>query len=267
MEGQPHIEFDQIEVTYRAGVSGKDVVTALRPLSLSIKKGEFVFLCGQTGCGKSTLIKLITGQVQPTRGTARLNGRDLSTVPENEKHLIRRQMGYIPQDFGLLPRKNVFENVAYAMRAVGRTKRQVRRQVPDILERVHVGQRIDAYPQELSGGEQQRVAIARALINNPPLLLADELTANLDPEHSVGIMNTLTELNQKGATVIMATHDMAMVERFPKRVVRMDFGRIVQDSGNPDFTPPPPEQDEQMPMDDDLPEVIVHEPGQETPDA
>jgi cell division transport system ATP-binding protein len=142
---------------------------------------------------------------------------------------LRREMGIVPQDFALLPRKRVWENVAYAMRAVGHSRKDVRKKVPEILEQVRIGHRADAYPHELSGGEQQRVAIARALINNPPLLLADEPTGNLDPEHSWEIMELLMELNTKGTTVLVASHDMMVVERMSKRIVTLDAGRVQSD--------------------------------------
>jgi cell division transport system ATP-binding protein len=138
-------------------------------------------------------------------------------------------MGIVPQDFALLPRKRVFENVAYAMRAVGHTKREVRKRVPEILQQVHIGHRADAFPHELSGGEQQRVAIARALINDPPLLLADEPTGNLDPEHSWGIMELLKELNRNGTTIVVASHDMLVVNRMEERIVTLDNGLILSD--------------------------------------
>src|SRR5690349_5243264 len=195
MEGQaPYVLFDRVEVKY------SDIVAGLRGVSLSVAKGEFVFLCGQTGSGKSTLLKCLTCEVRPTKGRVVLSGRDLSTVRREEVPLLRREMGIVPQDFALLPSKTVWENVAYALRAVGRTRREIRKAVPEILDRVNILHRADALPNELSGGEQQRVAIGRALINNPPLLIADEPTGNLDPTHSLEIMKLLVELNMRGAT-------------------------------------------------------------------
>jgi cell division transport system ATP-binding protein len=221
MEGQaPYIQFDRVEVKY------SDVVAGLRGVSLDVMKGEFIFLCGQTGSGKSTLLKCLTREARVTKGRVLLNGRDLASVTPKEIPLLRREMGIVPQDFGLLQGKTVWENVAYALRAVGRTRREIRKAVPEILDRVNILHRADALPSELSGGEQQRVAIGRALINNPPLLLADEPTGNLDPTHSIEIMQLLAELNMRGATVIVATHDMAVVERMGKRVVQMEFGRL-----------------------------------------
>lgn len=220
----PYIEFQDVEVAY------SDLVQGLRGVSLKIQKGEFVFFCGPTGSGKSTLIKCLTREVWHTKGKVVLDGRDLNRVPARDVPLLRRQMGIVPQDFGLLPNKRVWENLSYAIRACGRTRRDVRNLVPEILERVNMLQRADAFPRELSGGEQQRVAIGRALINNPPLLLADEPTGNLDPDHSVEVVTLLQQLNLRGTTVLVATHDMPIVERFGQRVVLMEQGKIVADS-------------------------------------
>jgi cell division transport system ATP-binding protein len=202
----------------------------LRGITLNIQKGEFVFLCGPTGSGKSTLIKCLTREVWHTSGHVTIAGRDLDRVPAKDVPLLRRQIGIVPQDFGLLPNKRVWENLGYAMRACGRTRREVRNLVPEILERVNMLQRADAFPRELSGGEQQRVAIGRALINNPPLLLADEPTGNLDPDHSIDIMELLLQLNLRGTTVIVASHDIPIVERFGKRIVQMEHGKIISDT-------------------------------------
>lgn len=219
----PHISFENVEVKY------SDIVYGLRGASLRVDAGEFVFLTGLSGAGKSTLLKLVTKEVRPTSGRVYLNGRDISYAPPRHIPGIRRQMGIVPQDFALLPRKRVFENIAYAMRAVGHTKREVRERVPEILQQVHIAHRADAFPHELSGGEQQRVAIGRALVNDPPLLLADEPTGNLDPGHSWEIMELLKELNRNGATVVVASHDMMVVERMSERIVTLDQGRIVSD--------------------------------------
>jgi cell division transport system ATP-binding protein len=223
MAGEPYIRFDRVEVAY------SDLVSGLRGASFSIEKGEFVFFVGQTGSGKSTLLKVISRQVAHTSGRASLAGRDLAAVSRDEIPHLRRQMGIVPQDFGLLPNKNVWENVGYALRASGRTRRDVRKTVPGILERVNILHRADAFPRELSQGEQQRVAIGRALIHNPPLLLAAELTANLDPSHTREIMDLLLELNLRGTTILVATHDMAAVEYARQRVVSLEFGSIVAD--------------------------------------
>lgn len=219
-----YVEFKDVAVAY------SDLVSGLRGITLNIQKGEFVFLCGPTGSGKSTLIKCLSREVWHTSGLVRISGRDLDKVPPRDVPLLRRQIGIVPQDFGLLPNKRVWENLGYAMRACGRTRKEVRNLVPEILERVNMLQRADAFPRELSGGEQQRVAIGRALINNPPLLLADEPTGNLDPDHSIDIMELLLQLNLRGTTVIVASHDIPIVERFGKRIVQMEHGRIVSDT-------------------------------------
>jgi len=220
----PYVLFQDVEVAYT------DLVHGLRGVSLTVQKGEFVFLCGPTGCGKSTFIKCLSREVWPTSGSVTLDGRDLERLPARDVPLLRRQMGIVPQDFGLLPNKRVWENLGYAMRACGKTRREVRNLVPEILDRVNMLQRADAFPSELSGGEQQRVAIGRALINNPPLLLADEPTGNLDPDHSIEVMELLVQLNLRGTTVIVASHDMPIVERYGQRVVLMEQGKVVADS-------------------------------------
>ena len=189
-----------------------------------------MFLVGKTGAGKSTLIKLLTREIRPTGGEVWLNGQNVGQIPDRRVYQLRREMGIVPQDFALLPRKRVWENVAYAMRAVGSSRKDVRRRVPGILEQVSIGHRADAFPGELSGGEQQRAAIARALINNPPLLIADEPTGNLDPAHSWEIMEILKALNLKGTTVLVASHDMMVVDRMDRRVITMEDGRIASDS-------------------------------------
>jgi cell division transport system ATP-binding protein len=221
----PSIVFQEVQVEYPGHVRG------LQKLSLQISKGEFVFFCGRTGAGKSTLLKLLSREIRPTTGSVMLDGDDLSHYGDRTVHLLRRKMGIVTQDFALLPRKRVWENVAYAMRAVGHTRRAVRQKVPQILEQVSVGHRADAFPHQLSGGEQQRVAIGRALINNPPLLLADEPTGNLDLEHSLEIMELLKALNLRGTTILVASHDMAVIEKMKRRVVTLEAGRIVSDTG------------------------------------
>jgi cell division transport system ATP-binding protein len=219
----PSILLQDVHVEYPGHVSG------LRHISLAIEKGDFVFLCGRTGAGKSTLLKLLSREIRPTRGTVTLDGENLSRYRGSNVHLLRRRMGIVTQDFALLPRKRVWENVAYAMRAVGHSRREVRHRVPQILEQVSVGHRADAFPHQLSGGEQQRVAIGRALINDPPLLLADEPTGNLDLEHSWEIMELLMALNERGTTVVVASHDTPVIERMRRRVVTLEAGEIVDD--------------------------------------
>lgn len=221
---KPYIEFRGVRVEYPGHVRG------LEDVSLQVAKGEFVFFVGKTGAGKSTLIKLVSREVVQSEGDVILDGRSIAGIHQYGASKLRREMGIVPQDFGLLPRKRVWENIAYAMRAVGHSRKEVRRRVPQILEQVDIAQRADAYPQELSGGEQQRVAIGRALINNPPLLLADEPTGNLDPEHSWEIMDLLRKLNQRGTTVLVASHDMMVIHRIGKRIVTLDEGKVISDT-------------------------------------
>jgi len=220
----PLIQFDNVEVRY-----GK-IVYGLRGVSLCVEPGEFVFFVGKTGAGKSTVLKLLTREVRDYTGSVKLAGKEMNTYKDRHISRLRRTMGIVPQDFALLPRKRVWENLAYAMRAVGHSRKEVRNRVPEILQQVKVGHRADAYPNELSGGEQQRVAIGRALINRPPLLLADEPTGNLDPEHSWEIMELLSELNQAGTTVLVASHDMMVIHRMGKRIITLDQGRVTNDS-------------------------------------
>jgi cell division transport system ATP-binding protein len=219
----PYILFDDVEVRF------SELVYGLRGLTLSISQGEFVFFVGPTGAGKSTVLKLLTREVSQTRGSVSLRNQSLGDLRDRDVPILRRQMGIVPQDFGLLPQKRVWENVGYAMRAIGKSRREVRKRVPDILESVNIGHRADAFPHQLSGGEQQRVAIARALINDPRLIVADEPTGNLDPGHSLEIMEILQRLNDRGATVLVASHDIAVVERMGKRVVTLEEGRVVSD--------------------------------------
>jgi len=221
---QPFIEYRNVKVEYPG------LVSALREVSVSISKGEFLFFVGRTGAGKSTMIKLLTREAHHTSGDVFLDGKNLGHMTEYDVPSLRQGMGIVPQDFALLPRKTVWENVAYAMRAAGHTRKEVRRRVPEILDDVNIGHRADAFPNQLSGGEQQRVAIARALIKNPPLLLADEPTGNLDPEHSWEIMELLKRLNVRGTTVLVASHDVMVIHRMGKRIITLERGEIVSDT-------------------------------------
>ncbi len=223
----PYISFERVEVKYTPLVYG------VRGVTLAIQRGDFVFFVGKTGAGKSTLIKLLTREIKATSGRVLFGGLNLEDLPNRKTPGLRRMMGIVPQDFALLPRKRVWENVAYAMRAVGHPRREVLKRVPEILEQVSIGHRADAFPHELSGGEQQRVAIARALINSPSLLVADEPTGNLDPELSWEIMELLRSLNDRGTTVLVASHDMMVIHRMAKRIVTLDGGKIVGDSRPP----------------------------------
>lgn len=218
------IEFQNVSVTYPGRISALDGV------SLTIQPGEFVVLVGATGSGKSTLLKLLIRAVLPTSGRVILNGRDLAAVPVSAVHQLRRQIGFVPQDIGLLPDKKVWENMAYAMRATGHSKREVRERIPEVMDRFGLIERANAFPRQLSGGEQQRVAIARAVLNSPRMVLADEPTGHLDPETSKDIVSILEQINARGATVLMATHDMPTVINLQRRVITLDASRIISDT-------------------------------------
>ena len=202
---------------------------ALDEVSLRIDDGEFVFLVGPSGSGKSTIIKLLTAELAPTSGSVFVNGFDLGKIRRRKIPYARRTMGIIFQDFRLIGDKTVFENVAFAMRAVGAREKAVERRVPAVLELVGLEGKEDRYPRELSGGEQQRVAIARALVNRPQAIIADEPTGNLDPAMSLEIMNLLERINQLGTTVLVVTHERDLVNRFAKRVVTIVSGTIISD--------------------------------------
>ena len=202
---------------------------ALANVSIEIDKGEFVFLVGGSGSGKSTLLKLVLREFRPTTGRIYVAGKDVAALPERKIPALRREIGMVSQDFRLLPGKTVFENVAFALQVIGKPRSLIRKVVPDTLELVGLGDKSDRKPDELSGGEQQRVAIARAFVNHPKILLADEPTGNLDPDTSVGIMRLLDRINRSETTVVMATHDWAMVDQMRKRVVELDTGHVVRD--------------------------------------
>ena len=204
-------------------------VRAIDNMSIDIEKGEFVFLVGPSGSGKSTFLKLLTKEEAPTDGDIFVAGKNLNTLPRWRVPYLRRNVGCVFQDFKLLPNKTVFENVAFGLEVIGRPKSVVHRQVPQILELVGLGEKLDRFPEELSGGEQQRVSIARAFVNRPLILLADEPTGNLDPDTSVGIMRLLDRINRTGTTVLMATHDHAIVDSMRRRVIELEGGKIVRD--------------------------------------
>lgn len=207
---------------------------ALKDVNLTIEPGECVFLLGPSGSGKSSILKLLLRELRATTGRVSAFGRDLATLRPNEIPVLRQRVGFVPQDILLLPRKTVYENLAYAMRAAGHTSRMVHRLVPEFLETFGVLHKSKSFPSELSGGEAQRVAIARALINRPKVLLADEPTGHLDPVMSVDILSILTDINAKGTTVVMATHDVYAIESLNKRVVTLQSGVIVSDTGGQD---------------------------------
>ena len=203
-------------------------VYALRDLSLRIDKGEFVFLTGPSGAGKSTLLKLLLRQDVPTEGELVVGGRDLAALTPRQVQSYRRSLGFIFQDFKLLSRKSVIENVALVPRVLGVPISQQQRRTFQVLKWVGLQHRMNAYPQELSGGEQQRIAIARALVNEPVIILADEPTGNLDPDLSLEIMNLLREVNARGTTVLVATHDRELIRRVGRRALTLEHGRIVE---------------------------------------
>lgn len=203
--------------------------TALKGISLRIEDGEFVFLVGPSGSGKSTIIKLLTGEIVPTSGQIAVNGFSLTNIAERQVPLLRRSVGVIFQDFRLIEKKTVYENLGFAMRAVGSSPREIKKRIPYVLELVGLEGKTDRYPNELSGGEQQRVAIARALINNPSTIIADEPTGNLDPARSLEIMRLLERINQLGTTMVVVTHEKDLVNQFKKRVVTLEQGAITSD--------------------------------------
>ena len=203
--------------------------TALKGISLRIEDGEFVFLVGPSGSGKSTIIKLLTGEIVPTSGQIAVNGFSLTNIAERQIPLLRRSVGVIFQDFRLIEKKTVYENLSFAMRAVGSSPREIKKRIPYVLELVGLEEKTDRYPNELSGGEQQRVAIARALINNPSTIIADEPTGNLDPARSLEIMRLLERINQLGTTMVVVTHEKDLVNQFKKRVVMLEQGVITSD--------------------------------------
>jgi cell division transport system ATP-binding protein len=202
---------------------------ALDDVSMEIEKGEFVFLVGPSGSGKSTFLRLILREERPTQGTVWVAGKDLNRLSNWKIPQLRRQIGTVFQDFRLLPNKSVTENVAFALEVIGKPKSHIKKVVPEILEVVGLEGKQDRRPDELSGGEQQRVAIARAFVNRPMILIADEPTGNLDPATSVGIMKLLDRINRLGTTVVMSTHDSAIVDQMRRRVIELENGHLVRD--------------------------------------
>ena len=217
------IRLDNVTKTY------KESVKALADISLEIGKGEFVFVVGPSGSGKSTLIRLLLKEEEPTRGEIYVAGKNIGRLSPWKVPFLRRNLGTVFQDFKLLPDKTVFENVGFALEVIGKPKHVVDTRVPEALELVGLRAKLGNFPDELSGGEQQRVSIARAFVNRPPILLADEPTGNLDPATSVEIMKLLDRINRIGTTVIMATHDNAIVDAMRRRVIELENGKVVRD--------------------------------------
>ena len=204
-------------------------VTALDGVSFVIEKGEFVFVVGASGSGKSTIIRLLLKELEPTTGRILVGGRDLGRLKHSKISLLRRNVGCVFQDFKLLPNRTAAENVGYALRVQGESSSSIRRKVPEVLNLVGLAHKMGSKPEELSGGEQQRVSIARAVVNHPPLLICDEPTGTLDPDTSVGIMQLLNRINTAGTTILMVTHDREMVDKMRKRVIALDQGKLMRD--------------------------------------
>jgi cell division transport system ATP-binding protein len=226
----PIVEMRKVTKVYPGGHVG------LERVSLRVDRGEFVFLVGPTGCGKSTLIKTLIRELVPTEGEILIAGRDISTLPEKRIPQLRRRIGTVFQDYKLLPSRNVYDNVAYALQVIGASRAEIRAKVPDALRLVGLADKVKSLPDQLSGGEQQRLSVARAFVNHPPLLLADEPTGNLDPNTSIGIMQVLYRINRTGTTVVVVTHDREMVDKMRRRVIALEAGRVVRDQAAGTYT-------------------------------
>ena len=227
----PVIELRDVTKVYEGGSIAVDRV------SLQIGRGEFAFLVGPTGCGKSTLMRMLMKELDPSRGEILIAGRKLNDIPRKKVPQLRRNIGVIFQDFKLLPNRTVYQNVAYSLQVIGEGRQAIRKKVPEILRLVGLSTKLHSYPDQLSGGEQQRVSIARAFVNHPPLLLADEPTGNLDPETSIGIMQLIYRINRTGTTVVVATHDREMVDKMRRRVVELSEGRVIRDDESGVYRP------------------------------
>ena len=226
---KPIIEFRGVSKTYPTGTH------AIEDINIRITSGEFVFVVGSSGAGKSTFMKLIMREEKANTGTIIVNGYNLTKMPRRQVPMLRRTMGIVFQDFRLIPTMNVFQNVAFAMHVVGASDRDVRREVSKALSKVGLGNKARSMPAQLSGGEQQRVGLARALVNSPDLIIADEPTGNVDPNMSYEIVSLLTEINKRGTTVLMVTHDQNLVRDFQHRVIMLERGKIVADNAGGSF--------------------------------
>ena len=218
------IELKNVNKTYKNGI------TAIADLSVGVVRGEFVFVIGLTASGKSTFIKMLYREEKPTSGTVYVGGLNVGKLRNGKVYKLRRKVGIVFQDFKLLPRLTVYENVAFAMEVLGYDKKEIRKRVLEVLDLVGLKNKVRQYPDQLSGGEQQRVVIARAIVNKPKLLICDEPTGNLDPDTSMEIMKVLNEINAMGTTIVMATHDRDIVNKMQKRVVYLDHGRLASDN-------------------------------------
>jgi cell division transport system ATP-binding protein len=221
--GSSMVVFENVKKVYEPGV------TALEGVSFIIEKGEFVFVVGASGSGKSTVIRLILKELEPTDGRIVVGGRDLNRLKRSKVPLLRRNVGCVFQDFKLLPNRTAAENIGYALRVQGQSTAEIRKKVPEVLNLVGLSHKMNSRPEELSGGEQQRVSIARAFVNHPPLLVCDEPTGNLDPDTSVGIMQLLYRISRTGTTILMVTHDREMVDKMRRRVIALENGKLVRD--------------------------------------
>ena len=217
------IRISDVQKTYKTGT------VALYDVDLSIKKGEFVFVIGASGSGKSTLIKMLYREEKPDRGSIIIGGINVAKLRNRKVYVLRRKLGVVFQDFKLLPKLTVYENVAFAMEALGYDKKEIHKRVIEVLDLVGLKNVVRKYPDQISGGEQQRVAIARAIVNRPKLLICDEPTGNLDPDTSMEIMRVLDNINAMGTTIVMATHDRDIVDSMKKRVILLDHGKLVKD--------------------------------------
>ena len=218
------IKLEHVSKSYTAGIP------ALNDVSLDIEEGEFVFIVGDSGSGKSTLIKLLLKELEPTEGTITINNKKLNKIKRRQIPKFRRNIGVVVQDFRLLKDRNIYDNVAFAQKVIGESNRSIKKNVPSMLSMVGLAAKYRSYPRQLSGGEQQRVAIARALINEPKILLADEPTGNLDNHNAWEIMKLLEEINSRGTTVVVVTHNLEIVKAMNKRVITMKKGVVVEDS-------------------------------------
>ena len=217
------IRINDVQKTYKTGT------VALYDIDLTISKGEFVFVIGASGSGKSTLIKMLYREEKPDKGSIIIGGINVAKLKNRKVYILRRKLGVVFQDFKLLPKLTVFENVAFAMEVFGYEKSVIQRRVLEVLELVGLKNKVRQYPDQLSGGEQQRVVIARAIVNNPKLLICDEPTGNLDPDTSMGIMKVLEDINKMGTTIVMSTHNRDIVNKMKKRVIVLNEGKIVKD--------------------------------------